>query len=162
MLGLLLEDELCVLYLQQLCGSPAEDMILFLALGEHVANTEDQRESSPLLKRPDFCRFEEMGEDKNTADVRAKYGFGLLCLALLHTQSLSHVRLFVTPWTVACRAPLSLGFPRHEYWSGLPFPLPRDPPDPGIKYASPALVGRFFFLPLSHLESPVWLLKTDV
>ena len=109
MLGLFLEAQLCVLYLQQLCGSPAEDMILFLALGEHVANTEDQRESSPLLKRPDFCRFEEMGEDKNTADVRAKYGFGLLCLALLHTQSLSHVRLFVTLWTVARRAPLSMG-----------------------------------------------------
>ena len=72
-LGLVLEDEFCVLYLQQLCGSPAEDMILFVALGEHVANTEDQRESSPLLKRPGFRWFEERSEDKNTADVRAKY-----------------------------------------------------------------------------------------
>ena len=35
---------------------------------------------------------------------------------------LSHVRLFVTPWTVACQAPLSMGFPRQEYWNGLPFP----------------------------------------
>ena len=37
----------------------------------------------------------------------------------------------VTPWTVALQAPLSMGFPRHEYWSGLPFPSPGDLPDPG-------------------------------
>ena len=61
--------------------------------------------------------------------------------------SLSHVRLFATPWTVARRAPLSMGFPRQEYWSGLPFPSPGDLPDPGIEPASPvspALGGRFF------------------
>ena len=45
---------------------------------------------------------------------------------------------FVTPWTVACQAPLSMGFPRQEYWTGLPFPSPGDLPDPGIKSASPA------------------------
>ena len=44
---------------------------------------------------------------------------------------LSHVRLFVTPWTVAHQAPPSMGFPRQEYWSGLPFPSPGDLPDPG-------------------------------
>ena len=61
----------------------------------------------------------------------------------------SHVQLFVTPWTVACQAPLSVGFPRQEYWSGLPFPSPGDLPDPGIEpvsLTSPAwaLAGRFF------------------
>ena len=40
---------------------------------------------------------------------------------------------FVTPWIAACQSPLSKGFPRQEYWSGLPFPSPRDFPDPGIK-----------------------------
>ena len=53
---------------------------------------------------------------------------------------------FVTPWTVACQAPLSMGFPRQEYWSGLPFLSPGDLPDPGIKPlspASPALAGGF-------------------
>ena len=53
----------------------------------------------------------------------------------------------VTPWTVARQAPLSLGFPRREYWSGLPFPSPGNLPDPGIKprsLASPVLAGRFF------------------
>ena len=44
-----------------------------------------------------------------------------------------------TPCTVACQAPLSMGFSRQEYWSGLPFPPPGDPPDPGIEPRSPAL-----------------------
>ena len=52
---------------------------------------------------------------------------------------LSHFQLFETPWTVAYQAPLSLGFPRQEYWSGLPFPPTGDLPDPGIEPGSPAL-----------------------
>ena len=59
-------------------------------------------------------------------------------------QSFSHVQLFVTPWTVACHAPLSMEFSRQECWSGLPFPPPRDLPERGIKPSSPALAGRFF------------------
>ena len=59
-------------------------------------------------------------------------------------KSLSHVRLFVTPWTVTYQAPLSMGFSRQEYWSGLPFPSPGDFPNPGIEPASPALTGGFF------------------
>ena len=54
-------------------------------------------------------------------------------------KSLSCVRLFATPWTVAHQAPLSMGFSRREYWSGLPFPSPGDLPNPGIKPGSPAL-----------------------
>ena len=57
----------------------------------------------------------------------------------VEVKLLSRVRLFVTPWTVAHQAPPSMGFPRQEYWSGLPFPLPGDLPDPGIKPRSPAL-----------------------
>ena len=57
---------------------------------------------------------------------------------------LSCVGLFAVPWTVACQAPLSIGFFRQEYWSGLPFPSPGDLPDPGIKLKSPALAGGFF------------------
>ena len=51
---------------------------------------------------------------------------------------------FRTPWTVAGQAPLSMGLPRQEYWSGLPFPFPGDLPDSGIKPTSPALAGGFF------------------
>ena len=54
-------------------------------------------------------------------------------------KSLSRVRLFATPWTVAYQAPLSMGFSRQEYWSRLPFPSPGDLPDPGIGPRSPAL-----------------------
>ena len=53
-------------------------------------------------------------------------------------KSLSCVWLFASPWTVAHQAPSSIGFPRQEYWSGLPFPSPGDLPDPGIQPGSPA------------------------
>ena len=51
---------------------------------------------------------------------------------------------FATQWTVAWQAPLSMGFPRQEYWSGLPFPPPGDLPHPGMEIVSPALAGGFF------------------
>ena len=54
-------------------------------------------------------------------------------------KSLNRVWLFATPWTVARRALLSMGFSRQEYWSGLPFPSPGDLPDPGIEPKSPTL-----------------------
>ena len=60
---------------------------------------------------------------------------------------LSCVQLFATPWTVACQAPLPMGFSRQEYWSGLPFPAPGDLPDPGIEPTSPVspvLIVGFF------------------
>ena len=66
-----------------------------------------------------------------------------------------HVQLFVTLWTIAHLAPLSMGFSRQEYQSGLPCPLPGDLPDPGIEpgsLMSPALAGGI--LPLEHLGSP--------
>ena len=72
-------------------------------------------------------------------------------LALLCVLSrFSCVRLFVTPWTVAHQAPLSMAFPKQEYRNGLPFPPSGDIPDPGIQpssLTSPALAGGFF----SHL-----------
>ena len=50
---------------------------------------------------------------------------------------------FATLWTVAHQAPLSMGFPKQEYWSEWPFPPPRDRPHPGIESASSVLTGRF-------------------
>ena len=58
-------------------------------------------------------------------------------------QSLSCVQLSTAPWTVAHQAPLSMEFFRQEYWSGLPFPSPRDLPNPGIEPSFPTLVGCF-------------------
>ena len=61
------------------------------------------------------------------------------------------LRLFVTLWTVVCQAPLSIGFPRQEYWSGQSFPSPEDLSDPGIKPMSPALQNSLL---LNHQGSP--------
>ena len=55
----------------------------------------------------------------------------------------SHVQLFVTPWTTAHQAPLSMGLPRQEYWSGLPCPFLGNLPNPGIKPVSPAVQVDF-------------------
>ena len=63
-----------------------------------------------------------------------------------HVHVLSHVQLFAAPWTVGHKAPLSMEFPRQEYWSGLPLPSSGDLPDPGIKpmsLVSPTLAGGF-------------------
>ena len=63
----------------------------------------------------------------------------LYLLLLLLLSRFSRVQLFATPWTVAHQAPLSIGFSRQEYWSGLPFPSPGNLPNPGIEPGSPAL-----------------------
>ena len=57
------------------------------------------------------------------------------------TKLLNHVWLFLTPWTVACQAPLSMGFSRQEYWSRLPFSSPGDLPNIGVGSRPPALQG---------------------
>ena len=71
-----------------------------------------------------------------------------------------HVPLFATPWTAALQAPLSMGFPRQEYWNGLPFPSPWNLPDPGIEsesLVSSALASRFFTtVPLERRDNPYY------
>ena len=68
-----------------------------------------------------------------------------VCLCVLaHSQLLNHVRLFETPWAVTYQAPLTMGFSRQEYSSGLLFPSPGDLPNPGIKPAFSTLAGGFF------------------
>ena len=66
------------------------------------------------------------------------------CLENPIVKSLSCVRLFATPWTVAYQALPSMGFSRQECWSGLPFPSPGDLPDPGIEPGSPTLQADAF------------------
>ena len=61
-------------------------------------------------------------------------------------KSLSRIRLFATPWTVAYWAPPSMGFFGQRYWSGLPFPSPEDLSDPGVEPRSTCLEGRRFTL----------------
>ena len=79
---------------------------------------------------------------------------GPLTSACMHTQLLGCVQLLVTPWTIAHQAPLSMGFFRQEYWSGLWFPPPGNLPDPGIEPMYPSsLHWQVVSLPLSHLGS---------
>ena len=96
-----------------------------------------------------------------------KRGRGSSCFTVLNQPPawvLSHfsrVRLCATPWTVACQAPLSMGFSRQEYWSRLPCPPPGNHPDPGIKpksLTSPALAGRSFTTSTTGeaLNQPHW------
>ena len=79
----------------------------------------------------------------------------------LSAELLSHVQVSATPWTVACQAPpLSMGFSRQGYWSGLPFPSPGELPDPGIKpesLTSSALAGRFFTTSTTWNNTNPWV-----
>ena len=77
------------------------------------------------------------------------------CMLVYVLSRFSRVHLFVTPWTVARQAPLSMGFSRQEHWRGLPCPPPGDPPDPGIKLVSPA--SQADSLPRSQWGSPLQL-----
>ena len=61
------------------------------------------------------------------------------CFRVCVCQSLTHVRLFATPWTVAHQAPLSMEFSRQKYWNGQPLPSPEDLSDPGIELGFPVL-----------------------
>ena len=84
------------------------------------------------------------------AFLLAKYLYINIFIVLslkVKVKLLSHAQLFATRWTLACLAPLSMGFPVQEYWSRLPFPPPGDLPDPGIDLKSPAypaVAGGFF------------------
>ena len=74
----------------------------------------------------------------------------------MHAQSLNCVWLFVTPWTIAWQAALSMRFPRQKYWSRLPFPSPGDLPDPGIEPMSPYIscIGRWTLYHCATQEAP--------
>ena len=108
------------------------------------------------------------------------YESSLRTVSIIFVLGCLGVWLLATPWYVACQAPLSMGFFRQEYWSGLPFPPPGDLPDPGIKpssSASPALqadslpaepLGKpqashlAFYSPISSFNFGFWLYITSI
>ena len=87
-----------------------------------------------------------LGTDSLTTISRAQTCPVVVVVGLVDKSCLT----LVTPWAIACQAPLSMGFPRQEYWSGLPFASPRDHLDPGIEPRSPiwqavfCIAGGFF------------------
>ena len=81
------------------------------------------------------------------------------CIACAVLTCFSHIWFFLTPWTITHQAPLSLGFSRQEYWSGLPCPPPRDLPHPGIEATPPmSLALQVDSLP----RLPWWLRQLSV
>ena len=95
------------------------------------------------------CRINPNRNKERQETERTQYGMRLWIQPSLTQFSL--VQFFATLWTIVCQAPLSMGFSRQEYWSGLPCPLPGDLPDPRIKPASPAsLALQVDSLPQSH------------
>ena len=75
-------------------------------------------------------------------------------LILVRICALSHIQVVMTPWTVACQAPLSMESSRQEYWSGVPFPTSGDRPNTGIEPRSPSLQADS--LPFEPPGKPVW------
>ena len=119
-----------------------------------------------------MCLFHRFSSDRTKARAKC-HGEGFLffmCMCVcVHVCMcvLSHVQLFVTPWTVAGQTPLSVNFPQ-GYWSGLPFPPPGDLPNPGTgppSSGSPASAGIFFttapsgshFFSWQQLPASAWM-----
>ena len=137
-----------------------------------------QRKESQKTKRQDFSSgFWSCGKTDHTKrsettgvcmcmytqmDVHT-YIFIHMCTymwcAVFWLVTQSGLTLFVTPWMAARQAPLSMGFPRQEYWSGLPFLSPGDLPNPGIQPLYPALVGRFFYYWAPRESTHIYLLS---
>ena len=103
----------------------------------------------PRNKQPPFSNTELILFSSRVLKMQNFMKLSLLCTWQLWicVWVFSCAQLFVTPWTVARQAPLSMEFSRQEYWSGLPFPFPGDLPDPGTEptsVVSPELAGSFF------------------
>ena len=99
---------------------------------------------SPLCT-PVLCALEVTFRNSVTVEGVCIQIFSVTLFVLL--SCFSHVQLYVTPWTVAHQAPLSMGFPRQEYWIGMLCPPPAGLPDTGVKpkpLMSPELTGGFF------------------
>ena len=102
--------------------------------------------TSLVLPASDFSSY-----GKNSSDINTWRLMQVFCYRCMISH-FSCVLLFVTPWTVACQAPLSMAFSRQEYWSGLPCPPPGDLLYPGIESKTPSLQVDSYHL--SHKGSP--------
>ena len=128
---------------------PAQRLLTLWCQDAHSHSLKERSSPKSFTRQSLLCSVLERGKKKikgptTLMNVCAYFRFG-------------RVRLFVTPWTVAHQAPLSMGFSRQEYWSGLSSPPPGDLHNPGIEPASltfPALAGRFFTTN-AILEAPV-------
>ena len=131
-LGLLVDNSLWVSYISE---SFAETLMIFLS---SLAIFSKMSLEQPPCQIELLSLEQRMGlltVQLNKCNVFLWSNGWIACLCVC--QLLSLVWLFATPWTVAHQAPLSMGFSRQEYWSGLPFLSPGDRPDTGIELGSP-------------------------
>ena len=139
-----------------LLSSPLYKNVIFLAESFQIFYSSPLPESKNKLDKSINLLMERNRENKQILLQRNNvwHPCGRMTVRLqacVCAKLLSHVWLFATLWTVARQAPLSMGFSRQEYWSGLPCPPPGDLPYPGIEPASPAPSARQAgSLPLSH------------
>ena len=135
--------------LKRLSSSSTSSQVLELFFNLLKANFKKPNKSNTKVflesQRKKICpsRYEPAGDFNNQQ--------GLLCLCAWALSRFSPVRLFTTPWSVACQALLSMEFSRQEYWSGLPCPSPEHLLDPEIEPVSPALQEDSLLL--SHWEA---------
>ena len=111
-----------------------------------------------VLMRPVLITRFKLKSSLRTLHMSFLFCFSVLMLCYIYfvvVQLLNCVQLFAAPWTVVHQASLSMGLPRQEHWSGLPFPSPGDLPNPGIKRTS--LAWQADPLPLSHLGSVFYI-----
>ena len=95
--------------------------------------------SRALGPQKTLSRVHSQSKETQRASQRSAREYVTCAGQEVEVKSLSCVWLYATPWTVAYKTPLSMEFSRQEYWSGLPFPSPRDLSNPGIEPGSPAL-----------------------
>ena len=110
-----------------------------MSLGESSRTPWSNQSQQPLRIHTHYSLQKEFSMSHATSVTRRKK-LTRACLSC----ACCHVRLFAIPWTVALQAPLSMGFSRQDYWSGLPFASPGDLPDPGIKPKPSAVAAGFF------------------
>ena len=121
-----------------LCPSPMDGFISTVLLGPTCAVLGLLARSCPALCDP--VDYSPPGTSIHGASPGKNARFYIyIYIHWSEVKSLSRVRLFMTPWTVAHQAPPSMGFSRQAYWSGVPFPSPEDLPHPGIEPGSPTL-----------------------
>ena len=121
-----------------LCPSPMDGFISTVLLGPTCAVLGLLARSCPALCDPVDCSPPGTSIHGASPGKNARF-YIYIYIHWSEVKSLSRVRLFMTPWTVAHQAPPSVGFSRQAYWSGVPFPSPEDLPHPGIEPGSPTL-----------------------
>ena len=139
------------------CGVAAKKKFCILPQTDQIRTSGGKTQEAVFYRNYSHVWWTEMCPPATNSYVEALHPISW-CMCACMLSHFSRVQLFVTPWTVAHQAPLSLGIPQEKNWNGLPCPPPGDRPNKGIKPASlmSSCIGRQAVYPWHHLESPWW------